>query len=175
MLFSLQDRTVSKHETSFIAPTAALIGSVVLHPHASIWFNCVARGDNEPITIGENSNVQDGCILHTDPGFPLDIHKGVTVGHKVMLHGCSIGEGSLIGMNCVILNGVKIGRDCLIGANTLLTQGKEIPDRSLVMGSPGKIIRELNDKEVSEIRETAMRYVANSKRYLEQLKQDNDQ
>ncbi|MFC1665992.1 gamma carbonic anhydrase family protein, partial [Pseudomonadota bacterium] len=146
-----------------------------LHPHASIWFNCVARGDNEPITIGENSNVQDGCILHTDPGFPLNIGKRVTVGHKVMLHGCSIDEGSLVGMNCVILNGVKIGRDCLIGANTLLTQGKEIPDRSLVMGSPGKIIRELNDDEVSEIRETAMRYVANSKRYREQLKQDNEQ
>lgn len=174
MLFSLLDRKVSKNQTNFVAPTAVLIGSVVLHPYASVWFNSVARGDNEPITIGENSNVQDGCILHTDPGFPLHIDKGVTIGHKVMLHGCSIGEGSLIGMNCVILNGVEIGRDCLIGANTLLTQGKKFPDRSLVMGTPGKVIRELNDDEVTEIRETAMRYVANSKRYLEQLTPDTD-
>ena len=169
MLYSLAERTPVTRGEYFVAPNATVIGSVVLENNASIWFNVVVRGDNEPITIGENTNVQDGCILHTDPGIPLTIGRNVTVGHKVMLHGCTIGDGSLIGINSVILNRAVIGRHCLIGANALITEGKEIPDGSVVMGSPGKVVRTLNDEAIVRLAHSAERYVANARRYREAL------
>lgn len=142
----------------FIAPGAQVIGDVQMAENSSIWFNAVLRADNEPIILGEGSNIQDGCVCHVDPGFPLTIGANVTVGHMALLHGCTIGEGSLVGMGAVILNGAKIGKDCLIGANALITEGKEIPDRSLVMGQPGKIIRTLDDAAVSGVHVAAKHY-----------------
>jgi carbonic anhydrase/acetyltransferase-like protein (isoleucine patch superfamily) len=165
MLYSLAERTPITRGDYFIAPNATVIGSVVIEHNASIWFNVVVRGDNEPITIGENANVQDGCILHTDPGIPLTIGRNVTVGHKVMLHGCTIGDGSLIGINSVILNRAVVGRHCLIGANALITEGKEIPDGSVVMGSPGKVVRTLEAEEIARLGHSAEHYVANARRY----------
>lgn len=149
----------------WIAPNATVLGNVALENEASVWFGAVVRGDNEPIRIGARSNVQDGCVLHTDPGFPLTIEADCTIGHMVMLHGCSIGRGSLVGIGSIILNGAKIGEECLIGANTLIAEGKEIPPRSMVLGSPGKIIRQLTDEDVKRIHGSAQRYVANWKRY----------
>ncbi|MBX3507955.1 gamma carbonic anhydrase family protein [Parvibaculum sp.] len=154
----------------WIAPNAEVMGNVKLEKNASVWFGAVLRGDNELITIGENSNVQDGSVLHTDPGSPLTIGRNVTIGHMVMLHGCTIGEGSLIGIGSIILNNAKIGKGCLIGANTLIAEGKEIPDHSMVLGSPGKIVRTL-DKEMSEaLRLSADHYVENWKKYAAGLK-----
>jgi carbonic anhydrase/acetyltransferase-like protein (isoleucine patch superfamily) len=171
MIFSLDGQSVEiRGENYFIAESASVIGRVVLENNTSVWFNAVLRGDNELITLGENSNVQDGSILHTDPGFPLTIGKGVTVGHKVMLHGCEIDDNSLIGMNAVVLDGARIGKNCLIGANSLVSRGKQIPDNSLVMGSPGKIIRELSTEQVQELRDSAERYVNNARRYRAGLK-----
>ncbi|MBV8683143.1 MAG: gamma carbonic anhydrase family protein [Caulobacteraceae bacterium] len=149
----------------WIAPNAIVVGNVILKKNASIWFGAVLRGDNEPIEIGENSNVQDNSVLHTDMGQPLVIGANVTVGHKVMLHGCTIGEGSLIGIGSVVLSGAKIGRQCIIGANSLITEGKEIPDRSLVMGSPGKVVRTLEPAQAEAIAHGAQHYVANWKRF----------
>lgn len=149
----------------WIAPNATVLGNVALEDEASVWFGAVVRGDNEPIRIGARSNVQDGCVLHTDPGFPLTIEADCTIGHMVMLHGCSIGRGSLVGIGSIILNGAKIGEECLIGANTLISEGKDIPPRSMVLGSPGKIIRQLTDEDVARIHGSAQRYVANWKRY----------
>jgi len=169
MLYSLAGRTPITGPDHFIAPNAIVIGSVVIKRNASIWFNVVVRGDNETITIGENANVQDGCILHTDPGIPLTIGRDVTVGHQVMLHGCTIGDGSLIGINSVILNRAVVGRQCLIGANALITEGKEIPDGSVVIGSPGKIVRALEEEEIARLRRSAEIYVANARRYRETL------
>ena len=156
---------LEKAESNFIAPDAMIIGKVLLKENASIWFGAVARGDNELITIGENSNVQDGCVLHTDMGFPLIIGKGCTVGHRAILHGCTLGDNSLIGMGAIILNGVKIGKNCLIGAGALIAEGKEIPDNSLVMGMPGKIIRTLSDAEIEGLQKSAQGYVQNAKRF----------
>lgn len=154
----------------WIAPNAEVMGNVRLEKNASIWFGAVLRGDNELITIGENSNVQDGSVLHTDPGSPLTIERDVTIGHMVMLHGCTIGAGSLIGIGSIILNNAKIGKGCLIGANTLIAEGKEIPDYSMVLGSPGKIVRTL-EKEMSEaLRLSADHYVENWKKYAAGLK-----
>jgi carbonic anhydrase/acetyltransferase-like protein (isoleucine patch superfamily) len=155
----------------WVADNATLIGKVVLEDKASVWFNAVLRGDNELITVGEESNIQDGSVLHTDPGMPLVIGKGVTVGHKVMLHGCTIGDNSLIGINSVILNGARIGRNCLIGANTLIPEGKEIPDGSLVMGSPGKVVRELPEEAIKGLTMSAQGYVANARRFREGLRE----
>lgn len=149
----------------WVAPNAALIGKVKLEEDASVWFGAVLRGDNELITVGERSNVQDGSVLHTDPGFPLAIGPDCTIGHMVMLHGCTIGRGSLIGIGSIILNGANIGEHAVIGANTLIPEGKVIPPRSMVMGSPGKIVRELSDEEVTRFGGAARRYVANWKRY----------
>ena len=149
----------------FVAPGARLIGRVVLREGASVWFNAVLRGDNEVIEVGEGSNVQDGCVLHTDPGSPLVIGREVTVGHNAILHGCTVGDGSLIGMGAVVLNGAKIGQGCLIGANALVTEGKEIPDFSLVMGQPGKVVRTLDAAAVAKLRESAERYRWNARRY----------
>lgn len=155
----------------WVAPNATVLGNVILHPGASIWFNAVLRGDNDPITIGANSNVQDGSVLHTDDGVPLTIGEGVTVGHKAMLHGCEIGDNTLIGIGAVVLNGAKIGKNCLIGANALITEGKVIPDNSLVMGQPGKVMRELDEAAIEVLRWSAAHYVMNWKRYAEGLVQ----
>lgn len=171
MIYRLEDRTprLPPEGEYFVADNATLIGSVILERSASVWFNAVIRGDNEPITVGENSNVQDGCVLHTDPGYPLTIGRDVTVGHKVMLHGCTIGDGSLIGINAVILNGAQIGRNCLIGANALVPEGKSIPDNSLVLGAPGRVQRELSPEQIEQMHHGATHYVENFKRYLKSL------
>lgn len=171
MIYSLGDRRVEFHgEDWFIADNATVIGSVVLKQNASLWFNVVARGDNDIITIGENSNVQDGSILHTDPGILLTIGRDVTVGHLAMLHGCIIGDNSLIGIKSLIMNRAVIGKNCLIGANSLIPEGKIIPDGSLVMGSPGKIVRTLTEQEIAGLRLTASRYVENFKRFQRDLR-----
>ena len=154
----------------WVAPNAVLLGKVRLEEGASVWFGAVLRGDNELITVGARSNVQDGSVLHTDPGFPLTIGADCTVGHMVMLHGCTIGRGSLIGIGSIILNGAKIGEDCVIGANTLIPEGKNIPARSMVMGSPGKIVRQLTDDDVKRFGGAAGRYVDNWKRYANGFK-----
>ncbi|MEY3080264.1 MAG: hypothetical protein RJA94_249 [Pseudomonadota bacterium] len=154
----------------WIAPSASVIGKVRLERFASVWFGAVIRGDNELITIGENSNVQDGAVMHTDPGLPLTIGKGCTIGHKAILHGCTIGDNTLIGMGAVILNRARIGRNCLIGANALITEGKEIPDNSLVMGQPGKIAGELNEEAIARLAKSAENYVRNWQRFAGGLK-----
>ena len=153
----------------FVAENATVLGNVKLCKDSSVWFGATLRGDTELISIGERSNVQDGSVLHTDIGFPLVIGKDVTIGHKVMLHGCTIGDGSLIGINAVVLNGAKIGKGCLIGANTLVTEGMEIPDGSLVMGSPGKVKGELNEDQKMGLLMSAHHYVENSRRFINEL------
>lgn len=170
MIYQLGERRLEiRGSDYFIADSASVIGSVVLENNASIWFNAVVRGDNHVITIGENSNVQDGSVLHTDDGIPLNIGRNVTIGHKVMLHGCDIGEGSLVGINSVILNNARIGKHCLIGANSLIAEGKEIPDGSVVMGSPGKIVRQLTPEQMQGLELSAQHYVDNFKRYQREL------
>jgi|TARA_B110000208_G_C11698175_1_gene404837 carbonic anhydrase/acetyltransferase-like protein (isoleucine patch superfamily) len=169
MIYKLGHRSPDIHPSCFVAPSADLIGSVIMHSKASVWFNCVLRADNEPITIGENSNVQDGSILHVDKNFPINIDANVTIGHKVMLHGCSIGEGSLIGMNAVIMNGAKIGKNCLIGASALVTEGMQIADGSMVIGSPAKIIKALDQKTQVLLKKGAAHYTRNSILYLTEL------
>ena len=153
----------------WIAPTAAVMGRVVLKKNASVWWGAVLRGDNDPIVIGEGSNVQDGSVLHTDTGSPLIIGANVTVGHLVMLHGCTIGDNTLVGIGSIILNGAKIGKNCLIGANCLITEGKEIPDNSLVMGAPGKVVRELSPEQAAMMSAGSQHYVQNWKRYKREL------
>ena len=149
----------------WIAPNAVVLGRVILKKNASIWFGATLRGDNDPIIIGENSNVQDGSVLHTDAGIPLTVGANVTIGHMVMLHGCTIGDNSLIGIGSIVLNGAKIGRNCLIGANCLITEGKEIPDNSMVLGAPGKVVREVTEQQAAVIATGAGYYVDNWKRY----------
>jgi carbonic anhydrase/acetyltransferase-like protein (isoleucine patch superfamily) len=170
LLYRLGAHEVVCEGTYWVADTAAVIGKVLLKNDASVWFNAVLRGDNELITVGEGSNVQDGAVLHTDPGYPLTIGPHVTVGHKAMLHGCQIGEGSLIGINAVVLNGARIGRNCIVGANALVTEGKEIPDNSMVLGSPGKVVKTLDAKQAAAIRVGAAHYVENARRFREQLR-----
>jgi carbonic anhydrase/acetyltransferase-like protein (isoleucine patch superfamily) len=172
MKYRLGDLRVETHPDSWVAPNATLIGKVRLQAGASVWFGAVLRGDNELIDIGENSNVQDGTVMHTDTGIPLTIGKNVTIGHNVMLHGCSVGDCSLIGINAVILNGAKIGKYCIIGANSLIAEGKEIPDGSLVMGSPGKVVRELTDAQKQMLEASAAHYVQNAQRYARDLVED---
>ena len=167
-----QDRLTTDADAFWIAPTAVIIGKVRLGKNASVWWGAVLRGDNDPITLGENSNVQDGCVLHADPGFPLTIGKDVTVGHLSMLHGCTIGDNSLIGIGAVILNGAVIGENCLIGAKALVPEGKEIPANSLVMGAPAKVVRPLEERHVARIREGAESYVAKWQRYRRDLRLD---
>jgi len=170
MIYSLAQRTLkTEGDDYFVAPSAQVIGSVVLKKNANIWFNAVIRADNDTITIGEDSNIQDGAVLHTDPGFALTLGKGVTVGHNVMLHGCTVGDFTLVGINTVVLNGAKIGKYCLIGANTLIPEGMVIPDGSMVVGSPGKIKRELTDEQKEQLEASAEHYVQNAKRFNEEL------
>ncbi|MFZ2853646.1 MAG: gamma carbonic anhydrase family protein [Rhodocyclaceae bacterium] len=168
-LFKLGSRCPQIHSESWIAPNATVIGDVRLAKNASIWWNATARGDNDPISIGENSNIQDGSVLHADEGVPLTIGRDVTVGHLVMLHGCTVGDGSLIGIGSVLLNRAVIGKHCIVGANTLIPEGKVYPDRSLIIGSPGKVMRTLSDEEVDRLVQSAAHYVANAQRYRETL------
>jgi len=149
----------------WVAPNASVIGDVLLHDDSSIWFNAVIRGDNEPIVIGGGSNVQDGCVLHTDPGFPLSVEGDCTIGHMVMLHGCTIKRGALIGIGAIVLNGAVIGEECLIGAHALIPEGKIIPPRSVVMGAPGKVVREVTDDDVVRMRKTNESYRRNWRRF----------
>nr|WP_321456501.1 gamma carbonic anhydrase family protein [uncultured Cohaesibacter sp.] len=154
----------------WVAPNASVIGKVILGQDASVWFGAVLRGDNEPLVIGQRSNIQEGSTLHTDMGAPLTIGADCTIGHNVILHGCTIGDNSLIGMGAVVLNHAKIGRNCLIGANALITEGKVIPDNSLVMGMPGKVVRQLDEEAIENLRRSAANYVKNWKRFAADLK-----
>lgn len=169
MLYQLGDHKVKVGSDVFIAPGSHVIGSVELGNQSSIWFNVVIRGDCDVITVGEQSNIQDGSVLHTDNGVPMRIGKGVTVGHKVMLHGCEIGDYSLIGINAVVLNGAKIGKHCLIGANSLVTENMQIPDGSVVMGSPAKVVKTLSDEQKQGLEHSAAHYVENAQRFMSQL------
>jgi carbonic anhydrase/acetyltransferase-like protein (isoleucine patch superfamily) len=153
----------------FIAPNAAVIGNVILEAGASVWFSVVIRGDNEPIHIGPGSNIQDGTVCHSDPDFPLTVGKNVTVGHNATIHGCTIGDGTLVGINAVVLNGAKVGKNCVIGANSLVPEGMEIPDGSLVMGVPARIKRELSAEQQEFFSHNADHYVENAARYAARL------
>ncbi len=165
MIYDFEKNIPEVHPDAWVAPNATLIGKVKLEKNSSIWFNAVLRGDIELISIGENSNIQDGSVLHTDPGYKLNVGKGVTVGHMVMLHGCQIDDSTLIGIGSIILNNAKIGKNCIIGANTLITENKVIPDNSLVVGSPGRVLRKVTDDEIKSIHENAKHYVDGSKKY----------
>ena len=165
MFYDLENKKPKNSGENWVAPNATIIGDVTLDKNSSIWFNAVLRGDIELITIGENSNIQDGSVLHTDPGYPLSVGKGVTVGHMVMLHGCQISNDSLIGIGSIILNNAKIGKNCIIGANSLITENKIIPDNSLVVGSPGRVLRKVTEEEIKAIIENGQHYVNTSKKY----------
>ena len=156
-------------EGHFIAPNAAVIGDVTLHENSSVWFSCVLRGDAERIEVGAGSNIQDGTVLHADPGYPMVVGRNVTVGHNAMLHGCTIGDGSLVGINAVVLNGARVGKRCLIGANALVTEGMEIPDGSLVLGSPAKVKANLSEEQQLAIGHNADHYMGNARRFKADL------
>lgn len=168
-LYELGEKKPQLGSDAWIAPNATVIGDVRLGANASIWWNAVLRGDNDPISIGDNSNIQDGSVLHTDEGVPLTIGRDVTVGHLVMLHGCTVGDGSLIGIGSIVLNRAVIGKNCIVGANTLIPEGKVFPDRVLIVGSPGKVVRELSDEEVAKLQKSAAHYVDNARRYRQKL------
>ena len=168
-VYLIGDKKPQISASAWVAPNATVIGDVRLAAGSSIWWNAVLRGDNDPISIGENSNIQDGSVLHTDEGVPMNIGANVTVGHLVMLHGCTVGDGSLIGIGSIILNRAVIGRGSIVGANTLIPEGKTYPDRVLIVGSPGKVVRELNDEEVARLLGSAAHYVDNARRYRETL------
>lgn len=165
MMYSLDGRTPEIDVDCWVAPSAVLVGDVTLCAKSSVWFGAVLRGDNERITVGAGSNVQENCVLHTDMGFPLDIGAGCTIGHMVTLHGCEIGDNSLIGMGATVLNGAKIGKDCLIGAGALITEGKVIPDGSMVLGAPGKVVRALDFSAKNALRLSALSYQENMARF----------
>jgi carbonic anhydrase/acetyltransferase-like protein (isoleucine patch superfamily) len=171
-LYTLDDRRVITPVSGryWVADNATVLGDVTIEEDASVWFNVVIRGDNERITIGARSNIQDGCVLHTDPGFPMVIGPDVTIGHMAMLHGCTIGAGALIGIGAIILNGAKIGEGALVGAGALVGEGKVIPPRSLVLGSPGKVVRELRDEDVARILRGTNGYVKNGQRFKNSFK-----
>lgn len=169
-IYQLHDRVPVIPKSCYVAEEATIIGSVILGENVSIWPGAVLRGDNEPIVIGDGSNVQELCVLHTDPGAPLTIGKNVTVGHQVMLHGCTIGDGSLIGIQSVVLNRSVIGKDCLVGAGAVVTEGKTFPDRSVIFGSPAKVARELNEENAARLTMSAESYVKRSQDYKVNLK-----
>lgn len=169
-IYALGGKSPEIHPDTWVAPDANVIGDVVLEEGASVWFSATLRGDNEQIRVGEGSNVQENCVMHTDMGFPLTIGKNCTIGHKVMLHGCTIGDGSLIGMGATVLNGAKIGKDCLVGAGALVTEGKEFPDGSVIMGAPARVVRELDDKARAMLALGATHYQDNMRRYREELR-----
>lgn len=169
MLYRLGDNSPSVGKDCFVAPSADVIGQVVLEDACSIWFNAVLRGDNEPITIGKRSNIQDGSVVHVDAGFPVLVEEEVTVGHKVMLHGCTVKKGALVGINAVVLNGAVVGENSLVGANALVTEGMEIPPNSLVLGSPGKVVKEVGPKVIEAVRLGMLHYVEKAVAYGEEL------
>lgn len=157
--------------SAYIAPGAQVMGQVTLGSEVTIWFNAVLRGDNEPMVIGNRSNIQDGCVLHVDPGFPLDVGEDVTVGHMAILHGCSVGDGTLVGMGALIMNGARVGRGCLIGANAMITEGKEIPDYAVVMGQPGRVVRTMEPEKAAELRRAANVYARRGAQFRSGLRQ----
>ncbi|MEE2946183.1 MAG: gamma carbonic anhydrase family protein [Pseudomonadota bacterium] len=169
-LYTLDGIAPTIAEDTWIAPDANVIGKIVVEEAASIWFGSTLRGDNEVIHLGVGSNIQENCVLHTDMGYPLTIGAGCTIGHKALLHGCTIGDNTLIGMGASVMNGAKIGKNCLIGAGALVTEGKEIPDGSLVMGAPGKVIRQLDDSAIEGLRKSALNYQTYMRRFREGLK-----
>lgn len=174
MLFSIEDRRVKLiGNEHYIAHNATVIGSVEIHDRASIWFNVVIRADNDLISIGEGSNIQDAAVLHTDPGYSLRVGSNVTIGHQAMLHGCEVGDGSLIGIGAVVLNGAKIGRGCLIGANALIPEGMVVPDGAMVVGSPGKVKRQLSEEQQQGLLVNARHYVENMRRYLKNFNEQS--
>lgn len=168
-MYKLGEHAPTIHESVFVADTAAIIGQATLNENASVWFGVSIRADSEPITIGACSNVQDGAVLHTDPGFALVVEENVTIGHQAMLHGCTVREGALIGIQAVVLNGAVIGRNCLVGAGAVVTEGKVFADRSLILGAPAKVVRELTDEEVARLRQNAAVYVKRRELYKAQL------
>ena len=170
-LYQLDDLRVTCADDAWVAHNAVVIGAVTLEAEASIWFGCTVRGDNEPICIGARSNIQEGCVLHTDPGFPLDVHADVTVGHMAMLHGCTIHAGALIGIGAVVLNGAVVGEESLIGAKALIPEGKVIPPRSLVMGVPGKVVGQVTPEQIERIRTGTANYVGKAKRYAARMRE----
>ena len=169
-IYQLDDHTPQVPASAFVADSAQVMGQVILGEHSSIWFGAVLRGDNEPMTIGEGTNIQDGSVLHSDHGSPLTVGKHVTVGHKVMLHGCTIGDESLIGIGAVVLNGARIGKNCLVGAGSLVTEGKEFPDGSMIIGSPAKAVKQLSPEQIEGLKRSAQGYIANAARYKAGLK-----
>ena len=169
-IYQLNDRKPVIPASCYIAEEAVIIGDVVLGERVNIWFGAVLRGDNEPIVIGDDSNIQENCVLHTDPGAPLTVGRNVTVGHQVMLHGCTIGDGALIGIQAVVLNRSVIGKDCLVGAGAVVTEGKSFPDRSVIFGSPAKAVRELNDENALRLKMSAESYVQRGQNYKVNLK-----
>ena len=170
MIYALDGVAPETDASAWVAPDAQVMGAVTLAADVGVWFGAVLRGDNERITVGPRSNVQDHCVFHTDMGFPLTIGSDCTIGHKALLHGCTIGDGALVGMGATILNGAVIGRGCLIGAGALVTEGKEIPDGSLVLGAPGKVVRTLDDAARDALLASAARYVANAARFRDGLR-----
>ena len=175
MRYALGDKRVrTDGDDYWIAPDAQVIGDVTLKKGASVWFASVLRGDNEPITLGENSQIQDGCVVHTDPGFPVVIEDNASIGHKVMLHGCTVKKGALVGIGSIVLNGAVIGENCLIGANALITEGKVIPPNSVVMGAPGKVVREVTEKDLEVLAEIPGIYAERARYYRQHLKPDDD-
>lgn len=169
-IYQLDEHVPEVHETAYVAESAEVIGQVRIGEQASVWYGVVVRGDTDLLTIGARSNVQDNSVLHADPGQPLTLGEDVTVGHLCMLHGCTIGDGSLIGIGAVVLNGARIGRGCVVGANSLVTEGKEFPDYSMIMGSPAKLVRTLTPEQAEAFGRNAARYVAHSKRHTRGLK-----
>lgn len=170
MLYALGDRAPQVHESCFVAESAQVMGNVLLEEDVSVWFGVVMRGDNDPLIIGRESNIQDNTVIHTDAGIPVRLGRGVTVGHQCMLHGCDIGDYTLIGIGSIVLNGAKIGKHCLIGAGALITEDKVIPDRSLVLGSPGKVVRQIGDEQALILEASAAHYVENAKRFRRELR-----
>ena len=168
-IYQLGAHAPAIHPTAWVAETATVLGRVTLGEGASVWYGAVLRGDNDDITIGRHSNVQDGSVLHTDSGMPLVVGEGVTIGHQVMLHGCTVGDNSLIGIGSVVLNGARIGRNSLVGAGSLVTEGKEFPDGVLIVGSPAKVVRELTPEQVERLKWSAAHYVDNARRHRETL------
>jgi carbonic anhydrase/acetyltransferase-like protein (isoleucine patch superfamily) len=169
-IYELDGRIPRIADSAWVADNAQVMGQVVLDEDSSVWFGVTLRGDTETITVGRGSNVQDGSVLHADVGFPLVLGENVTVGHMVMLHGCTIGDGSLIGIGAVVLNGAKIGRHCLVGAGSLVTEGKEFPDGSMILGSPARVVRTLSAEQIEGLRQSAQHYVDNARRYRNGLK-----
>lgn len=169
-IYQLDEYIPQIADTAWVADNAQVMGEVVMEAHSSVWFSSVVRGDSAKITIGEGSNVQDGSVLHADIGLPLTIGKHVTVGHMVQLHGCSIGDETLIGIGAIVLNGAKIGKNCLVGAGSLVTEGKEFPDGSMILGSPAKVVRTLTPEQIEGLRRSAQHYIENADRFKAGLK-----